>query len=58
MVFFALLLAGLLIYAAVATIVAVVRDGRGHTPPIRSTRPWMAGNLPSEPYASLRSLQG
>ena len=58
MVFLVLLLAGLLVYAAVATIVAVVRDGRGHTPPIRSTRPWTAGNLPSEPYASLRSLQG
>ena len=53
----ALLLAGLLVFAAVATIVAVVRDGRGHTPPIRSTRPWMAGNLPSEPYASLQSLR-
>ena len=58
MEFAALLLAGLLVFAAVATIVAVVRDGRGHTPPIRSTRPWMAGNLPSEPYASMRSLQG
>ena len=57
MVFLVLLLAGLLVYAAVATIVAVVRDGRGHTPPIRSTRPWTAGNLPSEPYASLRSLR-
>ena len=58
MEFAAILLAGLLVFAAVATIVAVVRDGRGHTPPIRSSRPWMAGNLPSEPYASLRSLQG
>ncbi|MDF9751515.1 hypothetical protein [Arthrobacter sp. ES3-54] len=57
MEFAAILLAGLVVYAAVATIVAVFRDGRGHTPPVRSTRPWMAGNLPSEPYASLRSLR-
>jgi hypothetical protein len=57
MVFAALLLAGLMVYAAVATIVAVIRDGRGHTPPVRSTRSWTAGNLPSEPYASLRTLR-
>ncbi len=57
MVFLVLLLAGLLVFAAVATVVAVVRDGRGHTPPIRSTRPWTADNLPSEPYASLQSLR-
>ena len=56
MEFAALLLAGLVVYAAVATFLAVFRDGRGHTPPVRSTRPWTAGNLPSEPYASLRSL--
>lgn len=55
--FAAILLAGLLVFAAVSTVVAVFRDGRGHTPPVRSTRPWMAGNLPSEPYASLRSLR-
>lgn len=57
MEFAALLLAGLMVYAVAATLVAVFRDGRGHTPPIRSTRPWTAGNLPSEPYASLRSLR-
>jgi hypothetical protein len=57
MEFAALLLAGLMVYAVAATFVAVFRDGRGHTPPVRSTRPWMAGNLPSEPYASLRSLR-
>ncbi|MGY3318124.1 hypothetical protein [Arthrobacter sp. TE12232] len=56
MEFAAILLVALMVYASVATIVAVVRDGRGHTPLERSTRPWMAGNLPSEPYASLRSL--
>ena len=46
-----------MIYTVVATIVAVFRDGRGHTPLVRSIRPWTAGNLPSEPYASLRSLR-
>ena len=57
MEFAAILLLALMVYAAVATIVAVVRDGRGHTPPVRSISPWTAGNLPSEPYASLRSLR-
>ncbi|WP_208747924.1 hypothetical protein [Arthrobacter sp. PM3] len=52
MEFLLLLLAGLVVYAVTATLVAVVRDGRGHTPPVRSIRPWMAGNLPSEPYAT------
>ncbi|SDL78478.1 hypothetical protein [Arthrobacter sp. ok362] len=50
-----ILLAGLSVYAAAATVIAVLRDGRGHTPPVRSTRPWTAGDLPSEPYASPRS---
>ena len=57
MEFSAILLVGLMVYAAVATVVAVIRDGRGHTPLERSTRAWSAGNLPSEPYASLRSLR-
>ena len=57
MVFLVLLLAGLVVYAVAFTIVTVLRDGRGHTPPVRSTRPWRAGNLPSEPYASLPSLR-
>lgn len=52
MEFAAILLVALVVYAAVATIVAVVRDGRGHTPPVRSIRPWSAGDLPSEPYAA------
>ena len=38
-----------------ATILTVRRDGRGHTPPVRSTSSWMAGDLPSEPYASMAS---
>ena len=36
------------------TVRALLTDGRGHTPDIRSTAPWTAGNLPSEPYASPR----
>ena len=57
MEFATILLVALMVYAAVATVVAVIRDGRGHTPLERSTRAWSAGNLPSEPYASLRSLR-
>lgn len=52
MEFLLLLLAGFAVYAVTATVVAVLRDGRGHTPPVRSIRPWTAGNLPSEPYAA------
>jgi hypothetical protein len=33
------------------TDIAVLRDGRAYTPKIRSTEPWKAGNLPSEPYS-------
>jgi len=36
------------------TVRAVLADGRGHLPDIRSTAPWTAGNLPSRPYASPR----
>lgn len=36
--------------AIAATIVAVLRDGRGHTPPEPSHRPWSADELPSSPY--------
>lgn len=36
------------------TVRAVLTDGRGHLPDIRSTAPWTAGNLPSAPYASPR----
>jgi hypothetical protein len=49
---FGLLLFGL--WILIATVCAVLADGRGHTPDVRSTAPWSAGNLPSEPYASLR----
>ena len=51
-----ILLAVVVAPALTATIVAIRRDGRGHTPPVRSIRPWSAGDLPSEPYASMRSF--
>jgi hypothetical protein len=41
------------LWVLVVTVCAVLADGRGHRPDIRSTAPWSAGNLPSEPYASL-----
>jgi hypothetical protein len=42
------------LWVLIVTVCVVLTDGRGHTPEIRSTDPWSAGNLPSEPYASLR----
>jgi hypothetical protein len=42
------------LWILIVTISAVLTDGRGGTPDIRSTAPWSAGNLPSEPYASVR----
>lgn len=38
----------------IATVRAVVRDGRGKIPVEKSERPWMAGNLPSVPYSVWR----
>ncbi len=52
-------LIGLLLFVLwvlIVTVCTVLTDGRrhrGHTPDIRSTKPWSAGNLPSESYASL-----
>jgi len=43
-----------LVLAGAASVVAVLRDGRGHTPEVRSIPPWKAGDLPSEPYATAR----
>lgn len=47
----AVLFAGTMLVAVPRTLLAVLRDGRGHTPLVRSTEPWKAGDLPSEPYA-------
>jgi len=46
------LLFGLLIAAGTATVRAMVKDGHGHTPVVRSTESWSAGTLPSEPFTS------
>ena len=46
------LLAGTMLVAVPGTLRSVRRDGRGHTPEVRSTGPWKAGNLPSEPYSA------
>ena len=54
---FVALLSGLVLVSGGATFRAVLRDGHGHTPAVRSTEPWKAGNLPSEPYsAASRSI--
>lgn len=49
------LLAGTILVGVPSTLLAVLRDGRGHTPDVRSREPWKAGNLPSEPYSVSRS---
>lgn len=49
------LLAGLVLVAVPRTLIAVLRDGRGHTPPVHSHEAWKAGNLPSEPYTASRA---
>ncbi|WP_445155059.1 hypothetical protein ACTWLI_02100 [Arthrobacter sp. Hor0625] len=48
----AVLLAGSALVAIPGTFAAILRDGHGHTPTVRSDEPWSAGNLPSEPYGS------
>jgi hypothetical protein len=48
----AVLVAGTILFAVPRTLVTVLRDGRGHLPEIRSTEPWKAGDLPSEPYSA------
>ncbi len=40
------------------TVRAILTDGRGHTPDIRSTAPWTAGNLPSAPVRVAADLAG
>ena len=45
----ALLIVILLVIAA--TLSALLRDGRGHTPPVESHEAWSALDLPSSNYA-------
>jgi hypothetical protein len=40
----------LLLLLAAATIAALLRDGRGHTPPVSSHEEWSALDLPSTSY--------
>lgn len=46
------LLAGTMLVAVPGKLRSVRRDGRGHTPVVRSAESWNAGNLPSEPYSA------
>lgn len=40
--------------AMMGTIVLVIRDGRGQIPLEPPDESWMAGNLPSRPYSTIR----
>jgi hypothetical protein len=52
----AVLLAGTILFAVPRTLITVMRDGRGHTPEIRSSEPWKAGDLPSERYSAASGM--
>jgi hypothetical protein len=49
-----IILAAVVLFGVVSTVVVVIRDGRGQVPEEKSERPWTAGNLPSLPYSLLR----
>ena len=40
----------LILVIAAATVAALLRDGRGHTPPVTSHEAWSALDLPSTTY--------
>lgn len=44
------LLVLLVLLVAAATVSALLRDGRGHTPPVESHETWSALDLPSVNY--------
>jgi hypothetical protein len=46
----AVTIAILFLVIVAATISALLRDGRGHTPPVRSDQAWSALDLPSSSY--------
>ncbi|RAM37475.1 hypothetical protein [Arthrobacter globiformis] len=48
------LLAAIAAIAIAATVLAVLRDGRGEVRSEPSEEAWTAGHLPSEPYALIR----
>jgi hypothetical protein len=47
---FATVIVIVLLLVAAATIAALLRDGRGHTPPVDSHQEWSALDLPSTSY--------
>ncbi|MEV7604729.1 hypothetical protein AB0N65_04740 [Paenarthrobacter sp. NPDC089322] len=47
---FGIILFIVLITAVAATVTALLKDGRGHNPPINSKEPWSALDAPSAPY--------
>jgi hypothetical protein len=52
------LLAVIAVVGIAATVLAVLRDGRGEVRIEPSEEPWTAGNLPSEPYVQIRFKSG
>ncbi len=47
---FGIALVVMLLVVLAATVSALLRDGRGHTPPITSDQAWSALDLPSVNY--------
>lgn len=47
---FGIALVVLLLIVLAATVSALLRDGRGHTPPVTSHQAWSALDLPSTSY--------
>jgi hypothetical protein len=47
---FATILIVVLLLVLAATVSALLRDGRGHTPPVESHEAWSALDLPSTNY--------
>ncbi|MFD5278876.1 hypothetical protein ACFWIX_15135 [Pseudarthrobacter sp. NPDC058362] len=45
------LLVVIIIMSAASTVAALLRDGRGHTPPVASHEAWSALDLPSSSYS-------
>lgn len=47
---FGIILVIVLLTAAGATVSALLKDGRGHNPPVSSKEPWSAFEAPCGPY--------
>ncbi|MCU1519603.1 MAG: hypothetical protein JWQ75_4324 [Pseudarthrobacter sp.] len=48
---FGIIIVVLLLLVIAATVSALLRDGRGHTPPVTSDQAWSALDLPSTSYS-------